>query len=102
MDEEALAAALRRCLYLASRSADKRVLAAAAAAYQYLLRVAAGAAGGLGKSEKVRGGWERSDNGGLGGPCLWWELLTNWAGQASQGGVDLPRTALRCALPGME
>lgn len=43
---EELAAALRRCLYLASRSPDKRLQHAAAAAYHYLLRVAAGAAGG--------------------------------------------------------
>ncbi len=57
MGDEELAAALRRCLYLASRPADKRVVQAGVAAYQYLLRVAAGAAGGkLEKHPLVRGG----------------------------------------------
>ena len=43
-DDEALAAQLRRALYLASRSPDKREAQAAAETYLYLLRVATGAA----------------------------------------------------------
>lgn len=40
VDQEELAAQLRRAMYLATRSQDKRVLAAAAAVYQFLQRAA--------------------------------------------------------------
>ena len=56
MTPEELAAALRRCLYLASRPADKRLLRAAGAAYHYLLRCAAGAAGGQ-LEDSTQVGW---------------------------------------------
>jgi DNA polymerase phi len=45
-DEEDVAGALRRALYLASRSADKRVSSVAAAVYVFLLRAAATGPGG--------------------------------------------------------
>jgi hypothetical protein len=53
VSEDELATALRRCLYLASRPADARLRQVAAAAYIYLLRVAAGRAGSVDKHAKV-------------------------------------------------
>ncbi|GAB4814705.1 hypothetical protein N2152v2_001751 [Parachlorella kessleri] len=53
VSEDDLAAALRRCLYLASRSPEARLRQVASAAYVYLLRVAAGAAGSVGSHPKA-------------------------------------------------
>lgn len=74
---DVLATQLRRALYLASRSTEKRVAAAAAAGYVYLQRVAAGGGEG-GVSAAVRAG----------APLLGAGLVVWWL-RSAPSGVEL-------------